>query len=182
VHRSAHKVHASPIRALVVLVLCRTAAARDVSPPDWRSLQRLSFSEFMTALRTGGAASVEVWSDRDPGVYWPPPPFHQPFAGKRALVTRTDGTRAWAELPIPELEVRAPRRAACAALCGLPRACGFVVWRLARVLHKTAGNTRCCTPLTLAPIALHPVAEGGQRRAGCFRGRRAVQLPPAARP
>ncbi len=132
VHRSAHKVHASPIRALVVLVLCRTAAARDASPPDWRSLQRLSFSEFMTALRTGGAASVEVWSDRDPGVYWPPPPFHQPFAGKRALVTRTDGSRAWAELPIPELEVRAPRRAACgfagcrarAALsCGASRAC-----------------------------------------------------------
>jgi ATP-dependent metalloprotease FtsH len=83
----------------------RTAAARDASPPDWRSLQRLPFSEFMTALRAGRAASVEVWSDRDPGVYWPPPPFHQPFAGKRALVTLTDGSRAWAELPIPELEV-----------------------------------------------------------------------------
>jgi hypothetical protein len=48
-----------------------------------------------------------VWVDRDPGVYWPPPPLHQPFQGKRALLRFQDGTQAWAELPIPELEVRA---------------------------------------------------------------------------
>jgi hypothetical protein len=84
------------------------AAARDASPPDWRALPRLSFSELMSALRAGGrTVSAEVWVDRDPGVYWPPPPLHQPFQGKRALLRFQDGTQAWAELPIPELEVRA---------------------------------------------------------------------------
>jgi hypothetical protein len=87
--------------------LSSSAAARDASPPDWRALPRLSFSELMSALRSGGrTASAEVWVDRDPDVYWPPPPLHQPFQGKRALLRFTDGTQAWAELPIPELEVR----------------------------------------------------------------------------
>lgn len=60
----------------------------------------------MASLRDGRAAAVELWSDRDPSVYWPPQPIHQPFAGKRALVTLKDGSHAWAELPIPELEAR----------------------------------------------------------------------------
>jgi len=82
-------------------------AARDASPPDWRRLPHLAFSDFMAALNDGRAASVEVWADRDPAVYWPPPPIHQPFSGKRALLTMVDGSRAWTELPIPELEVSA---------------------------------------------------------------------------
>jgi len=103
-------------------------AARDAAAPDWRSLRRLSFCDFMAALRDGSATEVELWSDRDPNVYWPPPPFHvfslqqpfnplfrpyvnpsnkqQVFAGKRVLVKLSDGSRAFTEFTLPEMEVR----------------------------------------------------------------------------
>lgn len=90
------------------------AAPTDARAPNWRALGTLSFSDFMASVRDGTAADVQVWSDRDPTVYWPPPPIHQPFAGKRALVTFADGRQAYVELSLPEMEVRH---------CGPGRAC-----------------------------------------------------------
>jgi hypothetical protein len=63
----------------------------------------------MASLRDGRATAVEVWSDRDPSVYWPPPPFHQAFEGKRVLVHLADGSRAYANLPLAEMEARRAR-------------------------------------------------------------------------
>lgn len=88
--------------------------ARDVKPPDWRATPRLPFGQLMASLRDGSAASVEVWSDRDPNVYWPPQPIHQPFEGKRALVRFADGSSAYTDLVLPEMEARFP---AFARLC-----------------------------------------------------------------
>ena len=46
---------------------------------------------------------LQVWADRDP-TWWPPPVLRVEFAGKRALIRFADGSEAWAEMPIPELE------------------------------------------------------------------------------
>ena len=72
----------------------------------------------MASVRGGTAVDVQVWSDRDPSVYWPPPPIHQPFSGKRALVTFGDGHQAYVELGLPEMEVRI---ACVAPLCARSR-------------------------------------------------------------
>ena len=71
----------------------------------------MAFSDVVHAIDAKEATSVEVWADRDPSVYWPPQPIHQPFLGKRLVATLTDGSRVWAEAPIPEMEVRARRAA-----------------------------------------------------------------------
>ena len=86
------------------------AAPPDAIPPDWRLLPRVAFSDFVHAIDAKEATSVEVWADRDPSVYWPPQPIHQPFVGKRCVATLADGSRVWAEAPIPEMEVRARAR------------------------------------------------------------------------
>ena len=87
--------------------LSRPAAPPDGIPPDWRLLPRVAFSDLVHAIDSKEATSVEVWADRDPSVYWPPQPIHQPFLGKRCVATLTDGSRVWADAPIPEMEVRA---------------------------------------------------------------------------
>ena len=89
------------------------AAATDAVPPEWRTLTRVAFSDLVEAIDSKAASSVEVWADRDPSVYWPPQPVYQPFTGKRCVATLTDGTRVWADVPIPEMEVR-HARAPCA--------------------------------------------------------------------
>ena len=83
-------------------------------PPEWRTLPRVAFSDLVEAIDSKAATAVEVWADRDPSVYWPPQPIHQPFPGKRCVATLTDGSRVWADVPIPEMEARAhPQRFAC---------------------------------------------------------------------
>ena len=77
-------------------------------PPEWRTLPRVTFSELMEAIDSNAATAVEVWADRDPSVYWPPQPIHQPFPGKRCIAQLTDGSKVWADVPIPEMEARAP--------------------------------------------------------------------------
>ena len=86
-------------------------------PPEWRTLPRVTFSELMEAIDSNAATAVEVWADRDPSVYWPPQPIHQPFPGKRCIAQLTDGSKVWADVPIPEMEARAPRL--CGACAGL---------------------------------------------------------------
>jgi hypothetical protein len=90
------------------------AAATDLVPPEWRTLPRVAFSDLVEAIDSKAASAVEVWADRDPSVYWPPQPIHQPFPGKRCVATLADGSRVWADVPIPEMEARAQHKPLCA--------------------------------------------------------------------
>lgn len=101
----------------------------------------------MSAVSSGRASAVELWVDRDPSVYWPPWPIHQPFSGKRALVHMRDGSTVVAELPLAEMEVRpTPQR----------------LWRLSDGRHPQRVATSKLVASTTVPVSFHqpPGREG----------------------